>query len=1031
MNIGKIAVKNKYLVISFIFLIIIFGIFAKMTLQTQLAPDTNAPKVTVMAKYPGATAQDVSENLVRPLEENFGKLEGISNIKSDSMDNIGIVHLYFKYGTDIDSAAIDVQNTISSLKDKLPDNIPEPKVLKFNTSDKPIMTLAINSDTMSLREIRRLSEDNIAFELQLIEGVAAVEMFGGYISEIRINVDEQKMNQYNLKISDISNALNTNNISAPGGTIKNGDKNISLKIDEEYSSIEELRNIKIILADGNNIYLKDIAEINYDIEDLESMYRFDSENRIALQILKSKDANTVETAESIKESLNELEKKYPYLDIQIAQDDSTFTNQMVNNMTSSIFLAILFTTIIIFLFLSKVNQSLVVAFSMPLTYLTTLGLMKLANMKLDLVTLSALILSIGFVIDNSIVIVENIMKHKENDKDGAIVNAAINGTNEIAGSVISGTVTTVVVLIPLVFMQGFVGEMFKPVALTLIFALISSLTVAFIVIPIVTIFMDKFSFKRTESIFNLVTKPFNKMMDWILDKYLLILKKSIKSNLIFIVVIVLLISSGIALKNKGIEMLPKFDSGVTFISVETETGTSIEETSKIFSYIEDILNKEENIMTYDMQIGFEKDSTIMSEFNTMASNQGVITINYNTRKEREEDIWSIQNRIRNEIEKIPGIKRFVVKEKGGTANSSGGVPIDIKISGADQEVLYSLAIGLENELKEIDGMINVYKSFNIDSPEYIVKTDELRINELGLNNAYVAKYVYELVEGVSGSELKMVDRDENIKIMFNEDSRETIEEIMKQTIKTPYGASIPLSDIAWIEKSQRSNIVTKDDLEYTINVMGYTEGRAFSFITGDIYLMIDAYELPTGYKIALTGQQNDLIDAMADMMFLLGLSIAFVYLVLLPQFKSFILPIVIMASIPLVIIGVAPALMISNKFISMPVLLGIIMLAGTVVNNSILLIDYFLESIKSGIGVEESVYNGVRNRFRPIMMTVLSDVVGMIPLAFQLALGSERFSPLAVTVIGGILASTFLTLILIPVVFYKLKRKTKVIINEA
>jgi multidrug efflux pump subunit AcrB len=1026
MNIGRSAVKNKYLVISFIMAIIIFGVFAKMNLQTQLAPDTNAPKVTVMAKYPGATAQDVSENLVKPLEESFGKLEGISNIQSDSMDNIGIIHLYFKYGTDVDSAAIDVQNTISSSMDRLPKNIGEPKVLKFNTSDKPIMTLAINSDTMSLKEIRRISEDSIAFELQLIDGVAAVEMFGGYIGEIRITLDENKFNSYNLTLSDISKALNENNISAPGGSLKDGDKNISLKIDENYTTVEELENIRIILADGNSVYLKDIAKIDYSIEDLESMYKFDSEDRIALQIIKSKDANTVETVENIKLNLEEIEKKYPYLDIEIAQDDSTFTNQMVNNMTTSILLAILFTTIIIFLFLSKINQSLVVAFSMPLTFLSTLGLMKLFDMKLDLVTLSALILSIGFVIDNSIVIVENIMKHKEKNKEGGIVSAAINGTNEIASSVLSGTITTIVVLVPLIFMQGFVGEMFKPVSMTLIFALSSSVIIAFTVIPIVTIFMDKFSFSKVESAFDLVTKPFNKMMDWILDRYLFILKKSIKNNLIFVVILVLLLASGVALKNKGIEMLPKFDSGVTYISVETETGTSIEETSRTFGYIEDILEKEENIIGYDTQIGFEKDSTIMSEFNTMASNQGVITINFNTRKEREEDIWSIQDRIRTEIEKIPGIKRFVVKEKGGTANSSGGVPIDIKISGEDQDVLYSLAIDLERELKEIDGMINVYKSFGIDSPEYIIKTNDSRIKELGLNNAFVAKYIFELVEGVNANELNMEDRDENIKVVFSEESRNTIDEVMKQTLITPYGAIVPLSDIAWVEESKRSNIVTKDDLEYTINVLGYTEVRAFSFITEDIYDLLESYNLPNGYEIGLTGQQNDLIDAMADMVFLLGLSVVFVYLVLLPQFKSFILPLVIMASIPLVVIGVAPALLLTNKFVSMPVLLGFIMLAGTVVNNSILLIDYFIESIKSGLSPEQAVFDGVRSRFRPIMMTVLSDVVGMIPLAFQLALGSERFSPLAVTVIGGILASTVLTLILIPVIFYKLSYRGKI-----
>lgn len=1021
MNIGKISVKNKYLIMSFVIAIIIFGIYSNMTIKTQLSPDTSTPKVTVITQYSGASAQDVSQNLIKPLEEDFGKLEGISKIKSDSLDNMGIVHLFFNYGTNVDNASIDVQNTINKIKDRLPKNIKDPKVIKFNTSDKPVMTLALTSKDMDIQDIRRMGEDKIAYELQLIDGVAAIEIFGGHIGEIKVTIDENKLRAYNLSLFQISKVLEQNNIMAPGGNIRDGNKEISLKIDEEFSDMEQLRSLRVPLMDGNYIKLGDIAEISYGMEELESIYRNNGKESIALMILKKQDANTVETIENINARLGSLEEKYPFIDFEIAQDDSRFTNQMVKNMTSSVFIAILCTAIIILLFLSNIGQSLVVAISMPLTFLSTLGLMKFFDMKLDLVTLSALILSIGFVVDDAIVIVENIMRHREEDMGKGILNAAIDGTNEIALSSLSGSTTTLVVLIPLLFIEGFVGEMFRPLSMTLIFALTSSVIISFVVIPIIAIAMDKFSFKRLQIIVNILSKPFNKIMDKILKFYLYILKKGLKTKLIYIVVIILLLVSGMVLKNKGIEMLPKFDSGTTYITVEMEPGTSIEETSKTMKYIESILDKEENIMGYDTQIGYERDSNIMNDFNTMGVNQGVITINLNTRKEREETIWDFQGRIRKEIEKIPGIKKFVVKEQGGTATTGTVAPIDIKISGEDQRILYNIALELENEIKSVKGIVNIYKSFHMDSPQLTIKTDPWRIQELGMNNSSVAKEIVTISEGVVSTDLKMEDRDEGIKIVYSKESRRNIEDIMDKTIDTPTGVKVPLRDLIWIEKKTRSNIVTKEDLKYTIDILGYTEGRAFSHITKDIDNVIKKFPVPKGYEISLSGEQEDLKDSMEDMIFLLALAVIFVYLVLLPQFKSLIYPLIIMVAIPLVIIGISPALILTNKYISMPVLLGFILLAGTVVNNSILLMDFFIKKIKSGATAEEAVIYGVKNRFRPIMMTVLSDVVGMIPLAFQLALGAERFSPLAIAVIGGILASTFITLLLIPTIFYCLE----------
>ncbi len=1017
MNIGKFSIKNKYFILSVAIAIVILGIYSRISLKTQMSPDTNAPTVTVITQYPGASSQDVVKDVVEPMEDEFGKLEGISGVKSTSQDNIAIISLEFSYATNIDEAAIDIQNSISRIRSNLPSNISEPKVLKFSTSDKPVLTLSLNSNSVDLRTVRQIAEDEIGYSLQLLDGVASVDTFGGYKSLVKVNVDKNRLNSYGLALEQVSYILAQNNIKAPGGKLTDNNKEVLIRIEEDLKTLNDIENIRIPLKDGNSIYLKDIAEVEFSTEDLESNYRYNGSEGIALLVLKRSDANTVEVVEDIKKEVEHLKVKYPFIQFEIAQDDSIFTNQMVDNMSSSVLMSMIFTIILIMLFISNVSQSLVVSLSMPLVFLTTLALMKFSGMKLDMVTLSALILSIGFVVDASIVVVENIVTHKNKNKD--IVAAAIDGTNEIAMANITGATTTLVVLLPLLFIEGFVGEMFRPLSLTVIYAIGSSILIALFIIPLFTVMLSKFKFTKAETLINKISSPWNDIMDKLSEFYIRVLKLALNNKMkTIIIAIVLLVLSGRFLVNNGMEMLPQFDSGKTFISVEMEAGTAIKETSRAVEHIENLLDKEENVINYDAQIGYEKGSNSMSDFGAMGTNQAVLTVNLTTRLEREETIWEFQERLRNEIQKIPGIKRYSVKEQGGTASSSAKAPIDIKISGADQEILYSIADKLQKEITEVEGTTNLYKSFNMDNLQMNVKMNQSRIQELGLTNAQVATQVYTSMEGIVGTDLD-IDESENvgISVEYMDKYKESSDSLLDTYINTPLGVKVPLRELADIEFNERANIITREDLEYTIDILGYTHSRAFSHITKDINKVIKNFPVPSGYSIELTGDQQSMSDSAKDMMFLLSLSVILVYLVLVPQFKSFMHPVTVMAAIPLVVIGIAPALGMAGKYISMPVLLGFILLVGTVVNNAILLVEFINERKKEGIELNEAIFQAVKQRFRPIMMTALSDVTGMIPLAAQLALGSERFSPLAIAVIGGMVAATFLTLVIIPVVY--------------
>jgi multidrug efflux pump subunit AcrB len=1018
MNIGQFSIKNKYFVLSFAIAIILLGVYAKTTLKTQLSPDTNAPMATVIVQYPGASAQDVVKDIVDPMEDEFGTLEGISKIKSTSQDNVASIQLEFNYGIDIDQAAIDVQNSINRIRGKLPAAMKEPKVLKFSTSDKPIMTISLSSDSVNLKDIRQLAEDKIGFDLQLVEGVASINLFGGNITEVQVKLDKNKLNAYGLTIDQVAKILSQNNIKAPGGKLIDNNKEILIRVEESFQNVDDIKKLHIPLADGNIIYLEDIADVNVSIEELESAYKFDGKDSIAVMITKKSDANTVEVVENVKKELKKLKVKYPFIQFEIAQDDSVFTVQMVDNMTSSVSSALLLTILIVVLFISNVSQSFVVSISMPLVLLNTLGLMKLFNMKLDMVTLSALILSIGFVVDASIVVVENIMTHyHEYGKD--IVTAAIDGTQEIALPSMAGATTTLIVLIPLIFIQGFVGEMFRSLSLTVIFAISSSVILALTIIPLLTVLLNKFKFRKAESVIRIVTVPFNRMMDRLLDFYVASLKLALRHKpIMYVCVIGLLVLSGAFLAKNGVEMLPKFDSGTSYVSIEMEPGTALRDTIEAVAVIEKILSEEKNVIGYDTQIGYERDSNLLSDFGIMGTNQAVITINLNPRTERKETIWEFQERLRAKIAQIPDIKRFVVKEKGGTAAGNSSAPIDIRISGPDQKLLYDIAADLEEKIKKVEGTTNIYKSFNMDNLQLNIRMNNARIQELGLTSAIIAQQIYNSIEGIKNTTMDLAEADNvNISVEYMDKYKQTIDNLLDVYISTPVGVKVPLRELASIDISKRANIITKEDLEYTIDILGYTHTRAFSHIARDIQKILNTYPLPSGYTAGLAGENEDLADSMKDMIFLLALAVVFVYLILVPQFKSFIHPVTIMATVPLIIIGVAPALGLSGKFMSMPVLLGFILLAGTVVNNAILVVDQAIANQNQGMSVEDSVITAIKSRYRPIMMTALSDVTGMLPLALQLALGSERFSPLAIAVVGGMMAATFLTMIVIPVIY--------------
>lgn len=1019
MNSASFAIRHRYTIFALLLAVFFFGLFARGTIKTELFPDTAPPIVNVMTPYPGASAETVARDVSEVLEDEFATVAGVRRIKSSSQDGLSVVTVEFHYGTNQDLAAVDVQNTIDRIRDKLPQTIRDPQVLKFSTSSKPIITVGITSDKVPLAEIRTVAEDKLAKEVQLLDGVAAVDVFGGYQRSVNVRLDKSRLAACHVSPDEVLAALQQQNIDAPGGKIIRGPEELGVVISASYSDLGAVENTLIKNVNGKAVYVRDVASVEDGTSERRSEFHLGGKRAIALKVIKRDDANTVEVANRVKNLVTQLEQLYPQLEFTVADDDSIFTQLVMDNMTGSVGMALAFTAIIVLLFIVKVTDTFVVAFSMPFSLLATMACMKLFGITMNLITMSAVILSIGFIVDNSIVVLENINRH-ETELGKPIVQAAIDGTGEVMLDVLAGTSTTVVVLIPFMFLEGFVGRVFGPLAATLSISLAASYVVAVVVVPLMAVLLHGKRIVAVEKLFTILANPFLRFMDWLRSGYLMLLGRVLRRRaLVLLLLVAILVGSGRLLISRGMEVLPKMDNGTFTIYLETTPGSSLEKTSSIAAAVEEILLAEPEVVSFNTSIGYELGARYLGGRGAMGVNQAELTVNLTTRKERAEDIWSIMERLRAQIARIPGVETFVVKEVGGTAIATTAAPIDIQIRGSDAAILNYLADKVLDRVHKVPGVVNLYKGWEPNTPSVNLSVDRVRAAELGLTPAAIGQQVFTAFEGKTATSLNTGNGSSATDILVRYDSpyRDSLAGLLDASIVSPRGVRLPLRAVASAQVVRRPLVLTREDFSLTNDIYGFTLGRPLSHVVNDIRQELESLNLPAGYEVALKGEQQDLLDSRRDMMAVLVVGMVAVYLLLLAQLRSFANPLVIMTSIPLVLIGVAAALIFAGKAISMPVLLGLILLVGTVVNNAIILLDQIVRGREAGKSREEAIRDAVSVRFRPIMMTAISDVAGMIPLAFELSLGSERFSPLAVTVIGGILTATFLTLIVIPTIY--------------
>ncbi len=1018
----RFSIQHRYTIFAALIAVIILGVAARFALPVRLFPDTDPPVVTVITAYPGVAAVDVAKNLSKPMEEEFGGIDGVERVSSTSQIGLSVVKVEFGYHRRVEEAAVEVQNAISRIRDRLPESIREPQVMQFSSADKPIVTVAITTSSLPLEKVRELADNPVRDGMQLVPGVAAVDILGGHQRQLEVAVYASRLRAFGVTMAQVASALEGWNLTESGGRVHVGAIETVVRFDAPLTTPDKVGQIVLMRRGDRVVRLSDVADVSETIGEQRSAYHYNGKPAIAVQVFKRGDANTIEVASAVRETLKKFEQDFPELQFTIADDDSQFTELVINNMTTSVLIAIVLTIVVVFLFMTHLRQAAIIAISIPVSFLMTFMLMWAFGIDLNMITMSAIILSIGLLVDDGIVVIENIHRHLQLPGNTPF-KAAVAGTEEIFLADLAGTVTTISVLVPLIFLGGFVGKMFTPLAWTLSFALASSFLVSVTLIPLLGALWLR-PRDDSRSWLTVLVSPFTVFMEALKEGYLSTLRWALRHPWLTVVGALLMLVASVRIMGLlGSEMLPRFDSGAFQVSLDGIPGTPLEKNLPLVRAVEEKLLRQPEVVGISTQIGFEPGVHYLGGRGAMDVHQAQITVNLTARTQRAATLWEVMDSARSFMQELPGVTLGTTKEKGGTARATTTAPIDVRLSGPDPEILDYLGSEVLKRIQTIPGLRDVYKNWSFNSPETRVMVDQKRAAELGLTGKSVAQQVYQAMEGWKVAPYRQARyRDLGIFLRYAPADRQDIDDLADVVIQSSDGQRVPLREVAVLEQHMGPSIVTREDYQQTLDVLGYHYGRPLSESVADVRRLLEDLELPAGYRLDITGEQRDFQQARARMVRALALGIVVVYLVLVAQFRSFKHPVTIMAAVPLQFIGVAAALLVAGKYLSMPAMLGIILLTGTVVNNSIILIDYIMRRRQQGMELTAAIIESVSVRYRPIMMTALSDVAGMLPLALELAVGSERFSPLATAVIGGVLGATFLTLVVIPVILVLLER---------
>ena len=1019
MSIYGSAVKRPITTLLCFVTVIILGLFSLTKLPIDLFPDIDTNTIMVITMYPGASAKDIEQNVTKPLENTLNSVEHLKHITSTSRENTSVITLEFEYGYDIDVLTNDVRDKLDMVSSLLPDDVNNPIIFKFSTDMIPICLLSVEA-TESMPGLYKILDDNVANPLARVDGVGTVSISGAPKREIHVYVDPQRLEAYNLSVEQISNVIGAENRNVPGGSFDVGSNTYALRVQGEFESTSQLRDIPVGSYGGKIVYLSDVARVEDSLEERTQQTFNNGQEGAMIVIQKQSGANSVEISNKVMKMLPQLEKNLPSdIKIGVIMDTSDNIRNTIASLVETVLYALLFVMLVVFIFLGRWRATMIIVITIPISLIASFIYLYATGNTLNIISLSALSISIGMVVDDAIVVLENVTTHIE--RGSAPRQAAVHGTNEVAISVVASTLTLIAVFFPLTLVTGMTGVMFRQLGWMVTIMMIISTTCALTLTPMLCsqwlrLRAPETGAARKKSWY----APIARALDCFDSAYAGLLVKVVNHRgRTILICLGIFVGSIFLMRGVGTEFIPTNDNARLSVNLELPIGSRVE-------YARDVTARLDSLWRANYPEILVSNYTVgpASSDNTFASLQdnGAHIISMNIRlsssKDRKKGIVQLAKEMREDINRnFPDVKKVQVQVGGGGGGMGGQSKVDFEIYGYDFTATDSVARELQQILNGIEGTADVIISRSDYQPEYQVDFDREKLSMYGINLQTAAYYLRNRINGATASQFREDGEEYDIKVMYAPEHRTQISDIENILIYTPSGQGIRVKELGKVVERFTPPTIERKDRERIITVSAVVDGVPMSQVVTAAQAEIDDLQLPPGVTIGLAGSYEDQQDSFGDLMLLGVLIIILVYIVMAAQFESFTYPGIIMTSLLFAFSGVFLILWLTGHTLNVMSMIGGIMLIGIVVKNGIVLIDYISLNRERGMSIRRSVIDGGRSRLRPVVMTTLTTILGMVPMAIGTGEGAELWRPMGVAVIGGLTFSTILTLLFVPVLY--------------
>jgi hydrophobic/amphiphilic exporter-1 (mainly G- bacteria), HAE1 family len=1023
MSIYKNAVNKPITTLMIFTAIIVMGIYSLVQIPVDLYPEMDPPFISVMTTYAGANASDIETNVTRQIEDALNTVDGLKEITSTSSDNLSVINLEFEWETNLDEATNDIRDVIDRIRDYLPDGTERPMIFKFNTSMMPIVFYAVTAEE-SYAGLEKLLDEKIINPLNRIEGIGSIGMMGIPRRVIYVNTDPKLLESYNLTLEQIGNTIAMENMNLPSGNVKMGQIDYQLRVQGEFNTSSRIEDIVVGNMAGKPVYIRDVAIVRDSIKDLTLDERINGKPGLRMFVMKQSGANTTKVARKVRQNLKELQKELPPdIKINLIMDTSDFIKGSINNLSKTLMWAFLFVILVVLFFLGRWRATFIIILTIPISLIVAFLYLYITGNSINVISLTSLSIAIGMVVDDAIVVLENITRHVE--RGATPREAAIYATNEVWLAVIITTLVVVAVFFPLTLVGGMTGVIFNQLGWIVTITVVTSTLAAISLTPMLSSkFLKLREPKKRPSILS-YDRTIGKGLGWLDNFYETTLRWALHHKLFTLFMsLAVFIGSMFLMRYISTDFMPEADESRISAEIELQTGTRVEETMKTARYLENVIQQKfPEVEILAASSGADDEGSMFSLFSTTGSNMINLMMRLTPIEERGKSVWDIASELREEIAALPEVINFNVETGGGMTLGGGGNTVDVELYGYDFDVTNALAEDILKKVSEVPGAIDVQISRKKDKPElqYVLNRDKLALH--GLTTGQVSTYIRNRVSGLVASQYKEEGEEYDINIRFKEEFRNSITDLEEFSILTPAGKRIRLKELGEIKEYWSPPNIEHKRRERIVTISAKPDRIALGELASRIQTTIGDVVIPRDVMINVGGAFEDQQESFTDLGLLLIVGLILVFIVMASQFESFTMPFVIMFSIPFAFTGVLLALFLTNTTLSVVAALGAVLLIGIVVKNGIVLIDFTNLMRDRGLELYEAIAISGKSRLRPVLMTAATTILGMMPLALSTGEGAEIWRPMGITVIGGLVFSTLVTMVLVPVMYGLLAHK--------